>query len=62
MKIEDCEGCRTIKDRTSCGWYHESLTCPCSICLIKVMCITQCDLLLNYINKNAGLGKIQESP
>jgi len=40
---EGCVGCATI----SCGYYNYSFnagtTCPCCVCLVKVMCDSACD-------------------
>lgn len=48
--IEDCEGC--IIDPPyytyTCTWFYKNEVCPCSICLIKVMCGTKCDLFESY--------------
>lgn len=53
MKRKDCEGC-VIIDKNNCSWFEESLTCPCSICLIKVMCTHTCDLLIRHQVKVHG--------
>jgi len=47
MKKEDCEGCRSYRGK--CLWYDDDLTCPCSICLVKMICIESCELLDDYI-------------
>jgi hypothetical protein len=50
MKVEDCEGCIDNKIE-GCIWFEKSLTCPCSICLIKIMCLVPCDLLKKHIDE-----------
>lgn len=47
MNIEDCEGCHTEHDE--CLWFSKNLICPCSTCLVKVMCTNSCELLDNHI-------------
>ncbi len=45
MKMEDCEGCiiyNTWNSMSVCPWFHEGMICPCSICLVKVMCNRDC--------------------
>lgn len=51
MKIEDCDGCLIYKDLPdgTCRWFRKELTCPCSICLVKVMCTGSCQLMRDYI-------------
>lgn len=53
MKKEDCEGCHVYKylPDENCRWFREDSTCPCSICLVKVMCTDSCQLIKDYINK-----------
>lgn len=46
----DCEGCLDLRNG-SCNWFEETLICPCSICIIKVMCKNPCDLLDKHISK-----------
>jgi len=66
MNIKEiCEGCITYENRTSmtysCYWVciekseHNSkdLICPCSICLIKMMCVSACEELLEHQRKNS---------
>jgi hypothetical protein len=52
MKKKDCEGCLTLDEEVEgdCPWYNEDLICPCSICLIKVMCSTYCNQMKEYID------------
>jgi hypothetical protein len=45
MKRKDCEGCETISYGDLCPYFDKNLMCPCSICLVKSMCIDSCDLL-----------------
>ena len=63
MKIEDCEGCLTLNPNgDKCMWFNKKLICPCSICLIKVMCSTDCKILKKYIDKvyNLKIGEYNE--
>lgn len=46
----DCEGCRT-RANNYCMWFDEDLFCPCSVCLIKMMCLEACELLNKYITE-----------
>ncbi len=52
MKKEDCEGCLTPDkdEEDNCIWYNKELICPCSICIIKVVCLTYCDPMKKYID------------
>ncbi len=47
MKREDCEGCATLANG-ACPYFDENLVCPCSICLIKVMCDHMCSSFKIY--------------
>ena len=61
MKKEDCEGCQTKEEGDECIWFVKSLSCPCVYCLIKVMCLTRCELLATHTNnvyKEKGLTSI----
>ena len=51
MNIEDCEECNTLKWKDICPWYHEDLDCPCSKCLVKMMCSFSCILSIKYGNE-----------
>ena len=51
MKREDCEGCITSNKNGKCIWFDKDLTCPCINCLVKVMCLNECQLLKNHIEK-----------
>lgn len=49
MKKKDCEGCKKraiLGSENVCFFYNDkNLICPCSICLVKIMCTTNiCDL------------------
>lgn len=59
MKIEDCEGC-TIIEYSECSWFSETLICPCSICLVKVVCTDACDLLIDHSKRLNSLLKKYE--
>jgi len=52
MDIEDCKGCKTrLGSIGNCIWFNESLVCPCASCLIKVMCLNECELLQEHTSK-----------
>ena len=43
-----CKGCvmaEYIYSYVECVWFSKTLICPCSTCLVKVMCNDTCDLL-----------------
>jgi hypothetical protein len=49
---EECKGCTILDEAYSCLWFHEDISqCPCSVCLIKVICRRPCDLLDKHISK-----------
>jgi hypothetical protein len=53
---EDCEGCRTKNaSGKTCSKFRFNLVCPCSICLIKIMCMEPCDIFDSYIEKIRNL-------
>jgi len=56
---KDCEGCATYNKDKGCIWFDDGLICPCSIYLIKVMCLNKCELLDNHIHliKEASVEK-----
>jgi hypothetical protein len=45
-----CEGCNTNGPDNSCPWFKETIeiVCPCSICLVKVMCSGRCGLFIRH--------------
>jgi hypothetical protein len=50
MNREDCEGCKDEnKDKDGCSWFNKTVICPCSTCLIKVMCTIPCGLFSRHI-------------
>lgn len=53
MKKKDCEGCLSINedidDNDCCIWFNKGLICPCSICLVKVMCVCYCNPMKEYM-------------
>lgn len=52
MNNKNCEGClSTIKVDGICSLYKENIVCPCSICLIKVICVVNCELLIGYTHR-----------
>ena len=54
MEKEDrngCDGCPTSEIHTHsnhCLLTNVDSTCPCGTCLVKAMCYTMCDTLINY--------------
>jgi len=54
MKKEDCS-CKENCNMNSCMWYRADLICPCSNCLIKMMCVEGCDAYNEYVKKVLGL-------
>ena len=54
MKIKDCEGCpiRRSKDESwnsyNCPWFKKDMICPCSICLVKMMCSDRCSWFVRH--------------
>ncbi|MHA1972843.1 MAG: hypothetical protein ACTSW1_07615 [Candidatus Hodarchaeales archaeon] len=62
---ELCEGCHwsTARDIT-CGIYLFNLNtidnqCPCTICLVKAMCLVKCEARYAYYYHTAALNKIK---
>jgi len=53
MKKEDCIGCKEHFQYTNEIYrrFKEDIVCPCSICLIKVMCTRGCDLYTEHMDK-----------
>jgi hypothetical protein len=53
MEIKDCKGCIISRDDNGlCLWFNEDIgQCPCSICLVKIICINLCDSLDKHISK-----------
>jgi hypothetical protein len=64
MKIEDCEGCiinlKPIEHNCTCSFFHESLRCPCQHCLVKIMCIYDCELFREFSIKSDNLKTEEE--
>ena len=52
MKKKDCDGCLVNKNNRlghdGCKWLNTEIACPCSKCLIKVMCSNTCDLFYKH--------------
>lgn len=53
-----CGGCLTYEGgcKASCKFAYVKydkgvLICPCSICLVKMRCVTSCELLTKHRNK-----------
>jgi hypothetical protein len=56
MENNGCEGCTTEPiEHVSC--YHipiiDKIKCPCSICLVKNMCLCGCDAHEEYLEQMA---------
>jgi len=47
MKEENCEGC-TLFDLGGCAFRNDRIPCPCQQCLVKVMCLSSCELLKDH--------------
>lgn len=47
---EGCKGCRD--ENTLCDKKYIEAICPCSICLVKPMCVSSCDPLRVFIAEN----------
>ena len=49
-KEKICGGCRDYDINRDCsfGPYYKGKICPCSTCLVKMMCNGVCDVLLAY--------------
>jgi len=47
MNKGDCEGCATIAN-IICPWFRKDMNCPCSICLVKMICADMCSLLKKH--------------
>ena len=52
---ESCEGCLIAgKCRISSFMYHED--CLCSLCVVKVICVSMCKPQLDFLLKNSNFG------
>ncbi len=51
MVAEDCKGCLNSYHKGGCRWFNLKLSCPCSTCLIKMMCDIPCDTFDKYVIK-----------
>lgn len=57
MEINDCKGCidydssRIVYCDLGVCVHYGNVQCPCSICLVKGMCETECDKFIHYISK-----------
>ena len=47
MNEKYCEGCATMAN-TTCSWFRKDMTCPCSICLVKMICVNVCSPLKKH--------------
>jgi hypothetical protein len=47
MNKKDCKGCM-LNPAYTCVWFNKNEVCPCSICLVKIMCGIKCDLFVKY--------------
>ena len=51
---DGCLGCSTsnvVTHDNHCMLSNVDSTCPCGSCLVKMMCFTMCDLLIEHRNK-----------
>ena len=66
MKVEDCKGCVIYHMRnrntimSGCPWFHEGMICPCTTCLVKVMCNRDCKKFAEY-KKSKGKSNDEQS-
>ena len=42
MKVEDCKGCIIYSTDYKCYFIYKDMVCPCTTCLVKVMCNKNC--------------------
>ena len=60
-----CEGCPEASSRDSNCYYSNNINadgkCPCTICIIKPMCLTACDCFHAYYQRYLDLkqGRIE---
>lgn len=52
MKVSRCRGCKDYDPDSDeyCKSYCKGHNCPCSTCLIKMMCDNSCELYDEYDN------------
>jgi hypothetical protein len=54
-ELKNCEGCLTVRCRYAIysGYKTEEgiVECPCSICLIKMVCRMECDPYIEFIGE-----------
>ena len=51
-----CSGCLTYYSSYECKAkpIKNGKKCPCSVCLVKMRCVTPCDLFYNYKKRYSG--------
>jgi hypothetical protein len=63
-KMENCEGCLTVQcsHSTYSGYKTREgiVECPCSICLIKMVCRMECDPYIEFIG-GANIHSMKEA-
>ena len=64
MKVENCEGCLTVQCNHSIYSGYKTkggiVECPCSICLIKMVCRMECDPYIEFIGE-ANIHSMKEA-
>ncbi len=45
-----CPGCLTYSIECNTKPISDGIKCPCSICLVKMICVTPCNLLYKHKN------------
>jgi len=55
LKDDQCKGCLSNRHDDPCGFSDDSDSgsCPCTTCLVKVMCNYVCDELSKYSLENS---------
>ena len=52
-----CNGCYTYgieNEECEDSYLKDGVPCPCSLCLIKMMCVKECKILGDYDRKKQG--------
>ena len=53
-KISDCYGCLTLS-KYKCDYHNYNINgkCPCTTCIIKMMCCEDCDKFSDWVNSDS---------
>ena len=49
-----CKGCCSYNDERICAVIKHSKECPCSMCLIKMICVEVCEERIEFYLKIKG--------